>query len=339
MKAAVLEGVKELEVKDVPVPEPKADEVLIKVNCCGLCGTDMKLWTGQYSANMPVILGHEYAGEIVKVGEDVKGLKVGDKVVSDPNESCGACYWCRNAQPCFCNDLAAYGVLRDGGFAEFCIASEKGVYPMPDGLDFEIASFVEPVSCVVHAVDRIGYRPADNVVIIGGGPMGQIHLQFALQAGVNKVILVEPEESRMKMAKEFGADHVLNPKTEDIKKSVLELTNDLGADVVIEVVGHADTLEMGMSLAKKGGKIIVFGFAPEGEKASIIPFDVLSRELTIMGAWVNPYSYSRALDVLASGKVDVTPLISSRVKLDDIMDGFNMMIEKPEGFMKALVSI
>ena len=117
MKAAVLEDVKKLVVKDIPVPTPRNDEVLIKVDCCGLCGTDMKLFTGQYSANIPVVLGHEYAGEIIEVGKEVKNLKPGDKVVSDPNESCGACYWCRIAQPCFCNSLAAYGVLRDGGFA------------------------------------------------------------------------------------------------------------------------------------------------------------------------------------------------------------------------------
>ena len=339
MKAAVLEAVKKLVVKDIPVPKPKDDEVLIKVNCCGICGTDMKLWNGQYSANIPVVLGHEYSGEIVEAGKKVKILKVGDRVVSDPNESCGKCYWCRNAQPCFCDSLAAYGVLRDGGFAEFCTAGEKGVYLIPDGLDLESASFTEPVSCVVHAVDRAGYKSGDNVVIIGGGPMGQMHLQFALHCGVNKVILVEPEESRMQMAREFGANCVLNPKTEDIKKAVLDLTGGLGADVVVEAVGHTDTLEQGVDLAKRGGKVIVFGFAPEGEKASFAPFDILSKELTIMGAWVNPYTYSRALDILASGQVDVKPLMSNRIKLDNIMDGFNMMIEKPKGFMKALVKI
>lgn len=339
MKAAVLEAVKKLVVKDIPVPKPEDDEVLIKVNCCGICGTDMKLWNGQYSANIPVVLGHEYSGEIVEAGKKVKILKVGDRVVSDPNESCGKCYWCRNAQPCFCDSLAAYGVLRDGGFAEFCTAGEKGVYLIPDGLDLESASFTEPVSCVVHAVDRAGYKSGDNVVIIGGGPMGQMHLQFALHCGVNKVILVEPEESRMQMAREFGANCVLNPKTEDIKKAVLDLTGGLGADVVVEAVGHTDTLEQGVDLAKRGGKVIVFGFAPEGEKASFAPFDILSKELTIMGAWVNPYTYSRALDILASGQVDVKPLMSNRIKLDNIMDGFNMMIEKPKGFMKALVKI
>ena len=339
MKAAVLEDVKSLVIKDIPVPEPKDDEVLIKVNCCGLCGTDLKLLIGQYSAKTPVVLGHEYAGDVAGVGSNVRNIKVGDRVVSDPNESCGSCYWCRNAQPCFCNSLAAYGVLRDGGFAEYCAAAEKGVYPIPEGLDYESAAFTEPVSCVVHAVDKIGYRQGDSVVIIGGGPMGQIHLQFALHAGVGKVILIEPEQSRLKMAGDFGAHHVLNPAAEDIRKTVLDLTDGLGADVVVEVVGHTDTLEMGVDLAKKGGKVIVFGFAPEGQKAGLVPFDILSKELTIMGAWVNPYSYSRALAILASGQVDVKPLISTRIKLDHIMDGLNMMMEKPEGFMKALVQI
>ena len=339
MKAAVLEAVNKLILKDLPVPRPGPSEVLIKVKVCGICGTDVKLWHGDYTANVSVVLGHEYAGEIAEVGADVKGLKVGDRVVSDPNESCGACYWCRNAQPCFCESLAAYGVLRDGGFAEDCTAGEKGVYAIPEGLDFDSAAFTEPVSCAVHAADRIQCRTADNVVIIGGGPMGQIHLQFALNAGANKVILADVLEARREMAKGFGADHVIDPGTGDVKQTVLNLTNGLGADVVIEAVGHPSTIEQSISLAKKGGRVLIFGFAPEGAKASFTPFDVLSKELTILGSWVNPYTYSRALDALASGKVDVKPLITNRVKLDDILDGFEMMVSKPEGFMKALVEI
>jgi len=337
MRAAVLEAVKKIVVKDVPKPQIKPDEVLIKVATCGICGTDIKLYEGKYAAKMPVVLGHECSGEVVEVGKEVKSFKVGDRVVSDPNESCGKCYWCRNSQPCFCNNLAAYGVLRDGGFAEYCTAGEKGVYKVPASLDFESAAFTEPVSCAVHAVDIISYRPGDKVVIIGGGPMGQIHLQFALHSGVSKVVLVEPEESRMQMAKKFGASQVINPHTEDVKKTVLDSTEGLGAEVVIEAVGHASTIEQAVGLAKRGGKILIFGFAPEGEKASFIPFDILSKELTIMGSWVNPYTYSRALDVLASKQVEVKPLISSRVKLDKIMDGFKMMLERPKGFMKALV--
>ena len=338
MKAAVLEAIKRIAVKDIPAPIPKDDEVLIKVKTCGMCGTDLKLYNGQYSARVPVVPGHEYSGEIVALGKNVRNLKVGQRVVSDPNESCGKCYWCRNHQPCFCKELAAYGVLRDGGFAEYCTASEKGVYPIPEAVDDETAAFAEPVSCVVHAVDRVNYRSGETVAIIGGGPMGQIHLQFALCSGARKVILIEPEETRRQMAKRFGAHVVINPKEGDLKEQILAETEGLGPDVVVEVVGRADTIELAVDLAKRGGRVLIFGFAPEGQKASIIPFNVLSRELTILGSWVNPYSYSRALEVLASGRIQVKPLISNRLKLDEISNAYTLLQEKPAGFMKSLVS-
>lgn len=338
MKAAVLEKVNKITVTDIPVPTPGPDEVVIKVKTCGMCGTDLKLYTGQYTARVPVVPGHEYSGEIVEVGKNVRNLHPGQRVVSDPNESCGKCYWCRNHQPCFCNDLAAYGVLRDGGFAEYCTATEKGVYPIPEGVDDEVAAFAEPVSCVVHAADRINYRPGETVAIVGGGPLGQIHLQFALNSGASRAVLVDPNQSRRDLAKKFGAHAVINPKEENVRERVLQETGGLGADVVIEAVGRKQTIEESFGLAKRGGRVVIFGFAPETEKAVFSPFDVLSRELTILGAWVNPYSYSRALDVLSSDRIDVKPLISHRLKLDNIMQGYEMMAQKPAGFIKSLVS-
>jgi 2-desacetyl-2-hydroxyethyl bacteriochlorophyllide A dehydrogenase len=338
MKAAVLAQVNKIEVTDIPVPKPAADEVVIKVKTCGMCGTDLKLYTGQYTARVPVVPGHEYSGEIVEAGKNVRNLRPGQRVVSDPNESCGKCYWCRNQQPCFCNDLAAYGVLRDGGFAEYCTATEKGVYPIPEGVDDEVAAFAEPVSCVVHAADRINYRTGETVAILGGGPLGQIHLQFALNSGASKVVLVDPHQSRRDLATKFGAHTVIDPKENNVKEQVLEQTGGLGADVVIEAVGRKHTIEESFRLAKRGGRVVIFGFAPETEKAVFSPFDVLSRELTILGAWVNPYSYSRALDVLSSGRIDVRPLISHRLKLDNILQGYEMMAQKPAGFIKSLVS-
>jgi 2-desacetyl-2-hydroxyethyl bacteriochlorophyllide A dehydrogenase len=337
MKAAVLEVIKRIVVKDIPSPVPKDEEVLIKVKTCGMCGTDLKLYNGQYTARVPVVPGHEYSGEIVEIGSKVKNLRVGQRVVSDPNESCGKCYWCRNHQPCFCLDLAAYGVLRDGGFAEYCTASEKGIYPIPEGLEDESAAFAEPVSCVVHATDRVNYQAGETVAVIGGGPMGQIHLQFAVQSGARKVILIEPEETRRQMAKKFGAHVVIDPKNAEVKEQVLAETEGLGPDVVVEAVGRPETFELAVDLPKRGGRVLIFGFAPEGQKAAVIPFNVLSRELTILGSWVNPYSYSRALDVLAAGKIDVKPLISNRLSLDEIMQAYTMMMEKPAGFMKTLV--
>jgi len=339
MKAAVLEEVKNIKIKDILEPKLGPEEILVKVAVCGICGTDIKLYEGKYTAKTPVVLGHEYSGEVVEVGKEVKEIKVGDKVVPDPNESCGACNWCRSGRPCFCNDLAAYGVFKDGGFAEYAKLGEKGAYKIPDGLDYESASFTEPLACVVHGADRIGYKSADNVLIIGGGPMGQLHLQLAHHSGVNKLILAEVEEDRIKMAKEFGATHVINPKKTNLKKAVLDITDGLGPDVVIEVVGHGDTISQAIDVAGRTAKVLIFGFAPEGEQASFIPFDVLSKELTIMGSWVNPYTFPRALDILTSRKVDVKPLISMRLPFDNIMDGFKAMQEKPKGFMKAVVTL
>lgn len=338
MKAAVLEAVKKLAVKDIPKPEPGSKEILVKVKTCGICGTDIKLYDGKYTAKMPVVLGHEYSGEVVETGKDVRGIKLGDRVVPDPNESCGACNWCRQAKPCFCNDLAAYGVLKDGGFAEYAMVGEKGAYVIPEGLDYESASFTEPVSCAVHCIDRASIATGESVLIIGGGAMGQILLQLAKTSGAGELIMVSRSDWKLELAKKFGATKVINARDNVLKKT-LDLTDGSGVDVVIEAVGTTETIEEAISLAKKSGRIVIFGFAPEGEKAGFIPFDVLSKELTIMGSWVNPYTFPRALDILAGGKVDVKTLISLKLPLDNIMDGFKAMQEKSKGFMKALVEM
>ena len=207
MQAAVLEDVKRLVVKEVPKPSPEADEVLIRVAVCGLCGTDVKLYQGEYAAKTPVILEHEFSGEVVEIGEAVRQLKVGDRVVSDPNESCGACEWCRSGRPCFCEYLAAYGVRRNGGFAQFVLVREKGTCKIPPGLDFEQATFTEPVSCAIHAVDRANIKPGESVALIGGGPVGQILLQLAKVARTDKLVMITRSEWKLKLAKELGATH------------------------------------------------------------------------------------------------------------------------------------
>ncbi len=338
MKAAVLEEVGRIVIKEVPTPEPKEDEVLIRVHSCGICGTDLKLYKGEYTGKLPVILGHELSGEVVKIGTRVKAFKIGDGVVVDPNESCGKCQWCKTGNPTFCNDLAAYGVLRDGGFAEYMVAGEKGMYKIPEELDYEEATFTEPVSCALHCVDRADIKPGENVAIIGGGPMGQIILQLSKGAGASKLIMVTRSPWKLELAKRHGATHTVNPTKGDVPKAVREITGGLGVDVVIEAVGTPETVEEALALAKRGGKIVVFGFSPEGAKATFAPFEVLSRELTILGSWVNPYTFSRAINLLAAKQIDVTSLITNRLGLKDILTGFDLLKKKPEGFIKAVIA-
>ena len=337
MKAAVLEKVGKLTVKDVYKPKPKDREILIRVKACGLCGTDIKLYKGEYSANIPVVLGHEFSGEVAETGREVRNLKVGDRIVVDPNESCGACDFCRSAQSTFCQELAAYGVLRDGGFAEYVVVGEKGAYRMPEGLSFEVASFSEAVSCAIHALDRAAIKVGETVAIIGGGTQGQILVQLAKLAGAREVIMITRSQEKLALAKRFGATRLVCAAEGDVGKKVLQITGSQGVDIAIEAVGSLQTVEEAISLVKRGGRVIIFGFTPEGQKVSFLPFEVLSKELTIMGSWVNPYTFSRAILALAEEKVEVEPLISEKFALDNIKHGFALMMEKPRGFMKALV--
>lgn len=339
MKAAVLEKVRELRLKDVPVPKPKDNEVLIKVEVCGICGTDIKLYKGDYTANFPVILGHEFSGEIVEVGKETRDLRVGDRIVVDPNEPCGKCHWCKSGRPTFCENMPAYGVLSNGAFAEYIVVGEKGTYKIPDALDYEVASFCEPVSCAIHCIDRAIVKLGETVTVIGGGAMGQILLQLAKNAGASKLIMITRSQWKLDMAKNFGATHLIRAQKEDAAECIKDITNGLGSDVVIEAIGSPKTVEQAFGLAKKLGRVVIFGLTPEKEKASFIPFDLLSKELSILGAWVNPYTFSRAIDILASHQINLNPIISKKLSLDEIMEGFKSMMEKPEGFMKALIKI
>jgi 2-desacetyl-2-hydroxyethyl bacteriochlorophyllide A dehydrogenase len=332
----MLEAPGQLVVKEVPDPRPGPGEMVVEVKVCGVCGTDVNLFTGKYTANCPVILGHEFAGEVVEVGSGV-GVEPGTRVTADPNESCGACYWCHSGKPTFCQNMAAYGVLRDGAFAEYIKVGVRGTYPLRKDADYEVAAFTEPVSCALRGADRAGYRAGETATIIGDGAMGLLHVQLAAQSGLSRLIVVGHHDEKLELASKFGGTDIVNAKREDVQAVVMELTGGLGTDVVMEVVGKPSAVELALRLAKKGGRIVIFGFAPEGETATFSPFEVLSRELTILGGWVNPYTFPRATELLASGEVDVRPFITTYLSLDEVQKGIDLMMDKPQGFIKALV--
>ncbi|RPI52494.1 MAG: iditol 2-dehydrogenase, partial [Chloroflexi bacterium] len=228
---------------------------------------------------------------------------------------------------------------RDGAFAEYIVVGVRGAYPCPPHLDYELASFAEPVSCALRGADRAAYRSGETATIIGDGAMGLLHVQLAAQKGLSRLIVVGHHDEKLELARHFGATDVVHAARDDVYGSVMDLTAGLGTDVVMEVVGKPPAVELAVRLAKKGGRIVIFGFAPEGAQAAVSPFDILSRELTIMGGWVNPYTFPRAIDLLASGKVNCRPFITTRLSLDEAPKGIQLMMDKPQGFVKALVKI
>ena len=241
----------------------------------------------------------------------------GEQVAVDPNIACGVCYYCRRGLVHLCADLKALGVDVDGGMAEYCIAPMKQVYVLPNGMKPNVSVFIEPVSCVIHGIDRANVSLGDTVVILGGGTIGLLMLQLAKNAGAARTILVEPLEHKRLIATELGADIVINPKETDTKSSIIDATK-VGADVVIDCAGIPQTAQLSLELARRGGTVEFFGVCSVGEKIHIEPNQVYFKELTIVGSYVNPNTFSRAIALLDSGKVRVDSFHTTTFSLEEV---------------------
>lgn len=317
MKVALFEKAHSLTIASKPLREFRANEVLVKVQACGVCGTDVHIVEGSSRSTPPVILGHEFVGLAEDVGSDVQHIGRGLQVAVDPNIACGMCYYCRKGLVHLCANLKALGVDLDGGMAEFCIAPMQQVYALPERLAPNLSVFIEPVSCAIHGIDRANISIGDTVAILGGGTIGLLMLQLAKNAGAARTILVEPLEHKRRIATELGAEIVINPKETDTKSSIMDVT-DVGADVVIECAGTPPTAQLSLELVRRGGTVEFFGVCPIGEKILIEPNQVYFKELTIVGSYVNPNTFSRAIALLDSGKVRVDNFHTTTFPLEEV---------------------
>ena len=319
MKAALIRRPYSLDIVDVDVPSVKPGEALVKVHACGVCGTDIHIYEGVMPwARLPLIPGHELSGVVVEVGEAVSSLEPGDKVAVDPNITCGVCRYCRRGRRNLCPNLEAIGVTTSGGFAEYVVAPASQLYKVPKGLSLEEEAFAEPVSCCVHGFTRLSIQPGDDVLIIGAGPIGLIHLQLAKRCGAGKVVVAEVNEKRLKLASELGADLTVNPSEERLSERVRLFLSGKGVEAAIDAAGGSAPLDLALSCLEPGGRLLVFGVASEKDLWKIKPYDLYKRELTIIGSFINPYEMDGALNLLASGAVDVKPLISHVIGLDSL---------------------
>jgi L-iditol 2-dehydrogenase len=338
MKAVVFYKPGDVRVEEVEKPSPESGEVIVRNVVALTCGTDLKMFLrGHPYVKPPIIMGHEFSGVIEEVGGDVSTFQVGDRVVSVNSAPCGTCVYCKLGRFNLCERLDEFiiGFSVDGAYAEYVRVPSRitkyNVYRIPDNLEHEIAALLEPFSCVVRGHRLIHIDVGDTVVIIGAGPIGLMHVMLAKNSNAGKIIVSDISWDRLKFAKKFGADTVINPNEEDIFSIVREETGGLGADVVIEAVGSPNTWETAMKLPRKGGKVLLFGGPPKGTTVPVDTYRIHYEEVIIQGSFhFTPEDVLRAFKIICSGKLPLKNLITSRAKIDDIVNVFERLKEGKE---------
>lgn len=300
MKAVRFHGVGDLRVDELPVPEPGVGEALIEVAAVGVCGTDTHILDGHYPSQPPVTLGHEVAGTVVALGPGATGVAVGDLITVEPHKYCGQCSYCRRGMEHMCLHKQAYGVHLDGGMAEYVTVPARICYPLPAGVSAGVGALTEPLSCCVHAIDRLELKSGLPLFISGCGPAGAMLIALAARSGMATIVAADMRPDRRKLAQRMGATVVLDPADPDFMQQALVFTHGEGFPFLIDAVGHPAVLQNCITLSARGGRILVFGVADPAAEAVVRPNDIYTRELTILGSAINPYTHLRSVGLLTS---------------------------------------
>ncbi|MCC6176606.1 MAG: alcohol dehydrogenase catalytic domain-containing protein [Chloroflexi bacterium] len=317
MACAMWRGIDDVRLERQPLLAPGGREVLVRVAACGICGTDLHLVDGSIPLYTPPrVLGHEMSGTVVAVGPEVRSVDVGAVVTIDPNLPCGACFFCREAQPYMC----VRRVPAIGGFAEYILVPEQTVYPLPPGVPVEHGALTEPLSCCVHATELANIRAGGTVAIVGAGTIGLLLLQLAKRNGAALVAVSEPDSGRRALAERLGADVTVNPRAEDLHERLRAATGGIGVDVAFEAVGSAPTIQAAISLPRRGGTVVLVGVAPGTAEITLRPYDLFERELTIRASFIRAYEFRRAVELLSV--LEIEPMLGTRYPLDRIHDAF-----------------
>ncbi len=311
MKAVVIEKPGSMAVSRIEDPKPAAGEAVIKVEACGICGTDIHVLHGEFApTRYPIVPGHEFCGEVVAVAKDVQNVKVGDFVAVDPSLFCGHCRQCRAGRFNLCENWNAIGVgSANGASAELVAVPSANAFALPSEMPRHWGALVEPLSCAVHGLDQVDLKVADNYLIYGAGTMGLLLAQLAKDSGASQLDMVERNPKRHDLAKRLAADR--------IAVSADELDRPKGWDVVIDATGVVPAIEDGLKRVARGGTFLMFGVANADATATFNPFKVYNDEIKIIGSMAVLHSFERALTLLAKGVIDSEAMITNRFKLDE----------------------
>ncbi|MCH2212673.1 MAG: galactitol-1-phosphate 5-dehydrogenase [Fuerstiella sp.] len=341
MKALLLSEYKKLDLIELHQPEIGDDDVLIQVQACGICGSDIHGWDGSSGRRVPpLVMGHEASGIVAAVGSRVTDFVTGDRVTFDSMVSCGSCWFCSHGDANLCENRMVLGVScgdyrRYGAFAEFISVPARIVYRIPETLSFEHAALIEAVSVAVHAANRTPIRLGDTAVVVGSGMIGLLVIQAVRLAGCSRVIATDVNDHRLNVARTLGADFTINAADEDAPAKIHELTQGRGADVAMEVVGTTPTIKSAIAGTRKGGSVTLVGnVTPEID----LPLqDVVTRELSLYGTCGCNGEYPACIALLESGAIQVEPLITARAPLEDGADWFRRLYEGEPNAMKVLL--
>ena len=330
MKAVVYLEPGVLELRSVPVPVPGPGDILVRIRAALTCGTDVKTYRrGHPKIPPPTLFGHEFAGDIVAVGDSVRGFEPGMRIVAGNSAPCNTCFYCKQGQQNLCDDLQ----VNLGAFAEYIRVPDRIVqqntFQIPDSLPYQHAALMEPLACVVHGQSLVRIEPGETVIIIGaGGPIGLMHLQLALRQGAAQVVAVDLSDERLAVAERLGASVIINPKNDDPVAAVRRLTAGRGADVAIECAGAKAAWLSAVEAVRKGGRVLWFGGLPSGTQVEVDAVRVHYDELTLIGPYhLAPRDCYRALCLLEAGVIDADALITCELPLERLQDALQMMMD------------
>jgi len=327
MRAFEVKSARKAAVVDIVEPAIGTGDVLVRVAYCGICGTDLHIYDGEFPAKFPLVLGHEFSGVVERTGKGVKSLKVGEYVAVDPNISCGTCYYCKKGMTNFCQRWEAVGVTRQGAFAELVAVPSTNVYRVPKRAPLKRFAFVEPVSCILHGMDRAKPKRGENALVTGLGAIGLIFGQLLKRNGV-RVMGADMMLDRLKMAEKMGFDHAVDPSRESVEEAVKSWTGGKGVDLVIEASGSTKAMTDAVRLLDRGGRILIFGVAPESATLEIRPFDIYRNEFSIIGSFTNPLTFKRSVEILSSNRISVDDLVSEVVGLESVVSALEDVAQR-----------
>lgn len=316
MKALIIDGPFQAAVKEVPYPAPDYNEVTIKVAHTGVCGTDVHIYKGENVIPYPMIPGHEFSGTIFEIGEGVADWKIGDRVSADPSIFCGKCEYCLTNRFNHCENFKGLGTMRNGSMAEYVSIPAANVVKVPDSMSLEEAAFIEPMACVVYGMKRLQLQAGDSVLLFGAGAMGQQLVQSIAKAGASDLVVVDVSQQKLDLALDYGATQgVLSKDLQGLKEQYPK-----GFDVVVDVTGIPAVIEQAFDFLGRMGKFLQFGVTAENAKVAIDPFNVYRKDWTIIGSNAINYTFLPALEWMKAKRIDVKPLISKQITLDETIE-------------------